>query len=360
MPQPTLAEQERLDLIERLGKTHLDGELHSEGREYVTSDPFTPIPKPPMSRHDLLAQLHKLLAPRTYFEIGVSSGASLALSKTTTIAVDPYPVIDRAITCDFELCEETSDAFFARPGAFDHFDGAPFDLSFIDGMHLSEFALRDFMNAEKHAAPSTVIVFDDVLPRNALEAYRTRRTTSWAGDVYKVYAALRKYRRDLVLLLLNTSPTGTLLVANLDPSSTVLDENLAEIEKALTTPDPQEVPEELLTRSIAVDPRDVLAWDGWARVVELRSEGAPRATYAELFAELARMPRLGSAAAELAAELAVARERAAAELAAANKRADAVRSDLVGLLERLNRSPAGIVLRRVDRWKVLCRRYGVA
>jgi len=33
--------------------------------------------------------------------------------------------------------------------------------------------------------PVSVAAFDDILPRNALEAARVRRTRAWAGDVYK-------------------------------------------------------------------------------------------------------------------------------------------------------------------------------
>ena len=35
------------------------------------------------------------------------------------------------------------------------------DLAFIDGLHLFEFSLRDFMNVEKLAHPGSVVVFDD-------------------------------------------------------------------------------------------------------------------------------------------------------------------------------------------------------
>jgi len=38
-------------------------------------------------RHELLKSLHELLDPRSYLEIGVSTGRSLTLSRTRTIGV---------------------------------------------------------------------------------------------------------------------------------------------------------------------------------------------------------------------------------------------------------------------------------
>ena len=60
---------------------------------------------------------------------------------------------------------------------FDHYRGGTrLDLVFVDGMHLFEFALRDFMNVERHADWWSVIVFDDILPRDVDEAARERHT----------------------------------------------------------------------------------------------------------------------------------------------------------------------------------------
>ncbi len=119
-----------------------------------------------MRRHELLRQLHALLSPRTYFEIGVSNGASLTLSRTRSLGVDPYYAVKRGVQCDLKLVRETSDEFFASVDPFAHFGGQPFDLAFIDGMHLAEYALRDFINTERHAHPASVIVLDDMLPRH--------------------------------------------------------------------------------------------------------------------------------------------------------------------------------------------------
>jgi hypothetical protein len=226
-----------------------------------------------MSRHTLIAQLHERLQPRTYLEVGVRNGASLRLSRARTIGIDPAFRIDQEVCCDLQLVRTTSDDFFARPEAAKHFDGVPVDLAFIDGMHLSEFALRDFINIEPLMAPTGVVVFDDVLPRNALEAVRDRRTASWTGDVYKVVEVLIRRRPDLVVLQVNTEPTGTAIVLSLDPTSCVLADVYADEEPVLLRPDPQEPPHEVMDRSLAVDPGRLLNLAAWEILVAARESG---------------------------------------------------------------------------------------
>ena len=272
-PRPS-AEERRAELIEALGHRSLADSVNQEGLGWATNDPFVEHPPPAMTRHQVLDELHRLLEPRTYFEIGVRWGDSLALSRTRSIGVDPAFKIRTELNCDLRTFAETSDDFFDRADAFDHFAGRPIDLAFIDGMHLSDYALRDFINVEKHCTSGSVVVFDDVLPRNDLEGYRIRRTKSWAGDVYKIFGILRALRPDLVLVPLNTKPTGTLIVANLDPTSTVLDDAWAGLVDELTSPDPQSVPDEVLSRSVAADPERVLASNVWPKVKELRDGGA--------------------------------------------------------------------------------------
>lgn len=179
------------------------------------------IPQTP--RHDFLRSLHELLRPATYLEIGVQTGRSLAQALPTTYAVgvDPAPIIGVPVIGPNIIYPQTSDAFFAGPRAAQH---APYDLAFIDGMHLVEYALRDFIGVEAHARPDgrTVAVFDDVLPYSADIAGRTPLPGDWAGDVWKITQILEQARPDLTLILVNVAPTGLLVVLGLDPANRVL------------------------------------------------------------------------------------------------------------------------------------------
>ena len=115
-----------------------------------------------------------------YLEIGVAQGRSLALSRVPTIAVDPDFRIEHELCCDLKLVRSTSQDFFSRADALHHFEEKSIDLAFIDGSHLFEDALRDFESVEKLSLPTSVIVFDDVLPRCPDEAARNRHTKAWA------------------------------------------------------------------------------------------------------------------------------------------------------------------------------------
>jgi hypothetical protein len=202
--------------------------------------------------------------------------------------VDPVFKIDNPIHCDVQLIKATSDDFFAGDAPLAHFDGVPVDLAFIDGMHLSEFALRDFINIEPFMADTGVVVLDDVLPRNGLEAARDRKTEPWTGDVYKVVEILRRRRPDLVVLLINTEPTGTAVVLGVDQASTVLKKAYPDEEPYLLRPDPQTPPQEYLDRSIAVEPDLLLQSPAWEQLVAIRESG-DSADLSPLWAELRRL-----------------------------------------------------------------------
>ena len=225
---------------------------------------------------DFIEGVHERLAPPTYLEIGIRFGASLALSKATTIGVDPAYELRHEAPKDAELFRETSDDFFARSDALRPFGDRPAALSFIDGMHLAEYALRDFVNVERHSRWTSVAVFDDILPRDPDEAARERTTRVWAGDVFKIVGVLERHRPDLTLLRIGTQPTGLLLVLGLDPHSTVLSERYDEIEAELVTPDPQELPREIAERKHVLDPDKVLAAGFWRLLREGRESDVPR------------------------------------------------------------------------------------
>jgi Methyltransferase domain len=238
-------------------------------------DPFVPHPEPTMTRHELLQGLHEVTRPRTYLEIGIRVGRSLVLSRARSIGVDPSFKIDRPIHCDLQLIKATSDDFFAREDPLVHFEGVPVDLAFIDGMHLSDFALRDFINIEPFMAHTGLVVVDDVLPRNGLEAARDRKTEPWTGDVYKVVEILRRRRPDLVVLMINTAPTGTAVVLGVDQASTILKDAYSAEEPYLLRADPQMPPREYMNRSAAIEPHVLLESSVWEQLVAIRESAAP-------------------------------------------------------------------------------------
>src|SRR5262245_21958790 len=153
-----------------------------------------------------------------------------------------------------ELHVMPSDVFFAGRSRDDFGDGI--DLAFIDGMHLVEYALRDFMNVERCSAPGAVIVFDDVLPRSQAEAARVQCPGDWTGDVFHITDILRLLRPDLTLMLANTGPTGTLVVTRLDPASTVLRDRYDHIVNVWARDLP--VPDRVLNRLGAVPAEQAL------------------------------------------------------------------------------------------------------
>jgi hypothetical protein len=228
-----------------------------------------------MNRHQFLKVVHQRYQPRSYLEIGVNDGLGVALSTTRTIGVDPDFCIEVELACDLKLVKATSDDFFAQPHAVSWFSDGVVDFTFIDGLHLFEFALRDFMNTERLSTPTSVVVLDDVLPRSVSEAARNQHTLLWAGDVYKVTAVLERYRPDLMTVLLDTEPTGLLLVLGLDPTNTVLAERYDEIVAEYATGDPQSVPEEILRRRAAADPRLIADSAVWGELAAARETGDP-------------------------------------------------------------------------------------
>lgn len=227
-----------------------------------------------MLRHELLAALHELVQPRTYLETGVRDGRSLALSRASSIGIDPAYEVTAELLCDVHLARTTSDEFFARPEPLAHFPLPVIDLGFIDGMHLSEYALRDFMNIERFAGPASVIAIDDMLPRTVEEARRDRASGGmqgpWTGDVYKVTETLRRLRPDLICLEVDTRPTGTVVVLLADAGSDVLLRSYDDVIREYVVPDPQPVPQDTLDRSGAVQPEQLLAAPLWSELPHLR------------------------------------------------------------------------------------------
>jgi hypothetical protein len=205
-----------------------------------------------------LRRLHEILAPRCYLEIGVRFGDSLSLSQCPSLGIDPNFRIDKELHTEVQLFKTTSDEYFSRDDPLAPVHGQPFDLAFIDGLHIFEFSLRDLINAERYSRPRSVIVFDDILPRSVAEASRVPTGGSWTGDIYHMIPVLERYREDLLVVLVDIAPTGLMLLLNLDPTNSALTDNYDEILAEFRHPDPQPVPPEVLQRVYVQPPERVL------------------------------------------------------------------------------------------------------
>jgi len=173
---------------------------------------------------DVLADLHETRRPRTYLEVGIFRGDSLRLVREDTfcVGVDPEPILTPGDERHCHIERTTSDAFFAGPRPRELFGGRPVDMVFIDGMHLFEHALRDFLNAEAMASSESLILLHDCLPQDALTSSRDRTTAHWTGDVWKVVVCLLDHRPDLELSIVDVPPAGLCLVSCLNPRDQTL------------------------------------------------------------------------------------------------------------------------------------------
>jgi Methyltransferase domain len=211
--------------------------------------------------YKVLRWIHGVLRPTNYLEIGVHKGVSLrqALPETRCIGVDPKPSIEGEIP-NATIYELTSDEFFARYDLRDLL-GGPVVLAFIDGLHLFEQVLRDFINVERHSAAGTVILLHDCLPLDEVTANRERATYFYCGDVWKAALALRRRRPDLEMGTVRTAPTGLTLVRGLDAGNWRFEEELPEIVETYRELDfayylahKEEMPVEMPNEEVAVRP----------------------------------------------------------------------------------------------------------
>ena len=179
----------------------------------------------------VLARIHRHLRPRTYLEIGVSRGDSLAsvLPGTQVLGIDPAPNLARPPPANVRIYRETSDDFFARHDPRAELGGAPLELAFIDGMHHFEYALRDFINVERACSPAAVILLHDCYPLDERTARREQVTGFWSGDIWRLMLLLRTLRPDLTVRTIATPPTGLGIVLRPDPASRVLADRLEQL-----------------------------------------------------------------------------------------------------------------------------------
>ena len=180
---------------------------------------------PGPSYYETLSWIHEAATPGTYLEIGVREGDSLRAAHlgTQCIGVDPAPQLKGPVGTNVHVFEMTSDRFFADVNLSDIWRQGHFDLAFIDGLHLFEQALRDFVNLERYATPQSIIMIHDCIPLDEVTSSRVRTTQFYSGDTWKLIPALTIWRPDLRMSIVAAPPTGLCLVSNCDSASTILD-----------------------------------------------------------------------------------------------------------------------------------------
>lgn len=181
-----------------------------------------------------LAELHSRMMFDWYMEIGCRAGKTFGPVRGKTIAVDPFfRVTENVINSKPRLFvfQQTSDDFFAD--GFLAETKLKLSFSFLDGMHLFEFLLRDFINTEAVSLSEGVIAMHDCCPSNFPMQSRNytnlKKGQAWTGDVWKLIPIIQEYRPDLKMEILGAAPTGVVLLSNLDPGNRVLSENYDEI-----------------------------------------------------------------------------------------------------------------------------------
>lgn len=215
----------------------------------------------------LLSQLHDIVQPEIYAEIGVAFGQSLAVSRSRSVGIDPGFTVGAEALANkpwIKLFRMPSDEFFAGHRREHVLDGGFLNLSFLDGLHLFEQVLRDFHHLESWSAPDALIAIHDVLPGDVAWASRTPLPGEWTGDVWRIVPCLQRYRPDLRLRLVDASPSGVLLVSQLDPENRVLLDHGPMIEQQfLRQPVPYDVQvRDYLDRVDIISPAD---WHGHVR-----------------------------------------------------------------------------------------------
>ena len=210
-----------------------------------------------------LQRLHDELKPKTYLEIGTLNGGTLKLSQASSISIDPKFQITSDVIGQKRQClffQIKSDFFFSNYNPVSLLTGH-LELSFLDGMHHCEFLLRDFMNAERHSSAKGVIVLHDCLPvevamtdriQNGTPSIMQHRAGWWTGDVWRTLLALKRFRKDLKILCLDASPTGLVIISNLDPNSKDIERNYDAIVSEMMSMDLEKITVEKFLQEVDI------------------------------------------------------------------------------------------------------------
>jgi len=216
----------------------------------------------------VLQRLHTFLKPARYLEIGCATGESLAVASCSSLVIDPNPRLRAGALDGKPMCaifRSTSDAFFATYDPTIVLKG-PVDFAFLDGMHLSEFLLRDFINTERHCRRQSVIALHDCLPiewpmaerRNTHPPLRAEYRGAWTGNVWRTALLLKRRRPDLQISAYAAPPTGLICISNLSPDNTAFAETYPDCVREMMGMSLQEIGIGVLFEKLQVEPTSAI------------------------------------------------------------------------------------------------------
>lgn len=160
-----------------------------------------------MMRWDVILRLLPSAGGR-YVEIGVGDGITAAhVQGAWKEGVDPQPQPGAYAHYD-KIHAVASDAFFAACHA------EPYDVVFIDGLHVAAQVHRDIMHALGHLRPGGAVVIHDCNPRCEYEQRVPRPNVRgrWLGDGWRVIAGLRQVVPNLLEVMVIDTDEGIGLV----------------------------------------------------------------------------------------------------------------------------------------------------
>ena len=142
----------------------------------------------------------------SYLEIGVAQGLTLEQVRVKErVGVDPHPQFDVSqLPKGVSFNQMESDQYFETVNR-----RAPYDLVFLDGLHVWSQTYKDLINAIHICQPTSIILIDDVVPDDELSAYPDWAAAlalkdaagftdgRWHGDVFKVILAIQRFHPEL-------------------------------------------------------------------------------------------------------------------------------------------------------------------
>jgi hypothetical protein len=175
-----------------------------------------------LHRKDAIQTLIDKKGFKKYLEIGVFLGhLFFEVKAKEKVAVDPehyygwFKRLKRSIskknpsTLTASSYKLTSDKFFSdvAPELYKEKD---LDLSFVDGLHEYQYALRDVENSLKYIKRDGVVMMHDCNPmsKEANDSFENWKNSGykgfWNGDVWKAVVHLRSTRNDINVFVLDS------------------------------------------------------------------------------------------------------------------------------------------------------------